>query len=943
VLAHTLIRNLYHDRCCNGRDIKNHPCVYIFDFVNRAPLADGYHKIQYVTRTYNPGADERPDACVELARILRHPLTSVDPNGDIVPMDGSLQQAINYFKSPAGGKLGDNEAMHKALSKDNSRHVIRVGRSPDILVQDMDVYIAKWTEHSDKQRKADKKSIFKPQGTGIGYISSLDALGSVRSCCEKGCMTDPLPPHEMNVCYDFGVKSNLPKLMYKGGTWNNESDHKIVLNAPMKAITRIREDNRDRKVRWGIYFFNQANDEKLNRVGSVLGTVPAFVKLVICAMFQNSEILHSPPFIEFFTPSQPLFDEPAGCEYEEDDAEMLAKFQALVERQTTKEVAARKPPQLSPRCPTGATQCWFEGTRIYLTNHAEAEQRVAQLMETAKTVLVDVGGGRKDPMRAVGVDVEWSSALAGGAHVHKPALLILCTLDVCVNVHLSKIGDVPQAVRCLLRDGNIVKVGLNFQGDITRLERLPGMGKEDGNGVVQWMDIGHLANRAEELESKAWSLADLHLALCNEWLDKKLCKGEHGAGPEHVRWDEFPLSEDNQQYGANDGYSTIKSFHHFCPPLAAPAPAPSRASTRVLARSESSTTAPQAILPEDVDEMDLANVRLQLKRMNATSTGTAVEVRTRLKSCLTPVTLAAAGAPETVGAGTVDVAMDGAKHQKLHHNHPHVHVRKERNPHLDRMQRVTPATADEMEMFLSCVTHPSTSGHNGRSSKYSLIVAMYNSKFIANRYLQQGKDYRGPINEATVEAIMLRMGIAQAHVTTEINLRATTVGQLPLALTTPIPPAPLPTPMLHAPLPTPMPPALLPTPMPLPLPPPPPLQPPAMSLPPPPPATQLPATLSQHDKRLRKAKLDAERNQQLRLEVLGRPLLLSQVQSSVGIKRNTAQAYLRHFDAKQRGTLQDTNNRLREILESNGIDRWEHPSPLPEVPAHLKCRPGDLW
>ena len=100
-----------------------------------------------------------------------------------------MQRLVSYFKSKPGGKLGETEARAKALSKDYAKHAIRVGRSPEVLVGELDVYITKWTEVSETQRKANERSVLKPESTGAGHISSLAALGSLRSCCQKGCCT----------------------------------------------------------------------------------------------------------------------------------------------------------------------------------------------------------------------------------------------------------------------------------------------------------------------------------------------------------------------------------------------------------------------------------------------------------------------------------------------------------------------------------------------------------------------------------------------------------------------------------------------------------------------------------------------------------------------------------------------------------------------------------
>ena len=160
------------------------------------------------------------------------------------------------------------------------------------------------------------------------------------------------------------------------------------------------------------------------------------------------------------------------------------------------------------------------------------------------------------------MDLEWGPGSDRNDRSNdRVSVLILNTPTVSLIIHITKIGHVSQCVISdVLKNGMVKKVGLNFQGDLTRLAPL--------STVYNTVDVSVLANgsrgTANGLTAKArgqcWALSDLLKALLQKWLDKDMCGGPSGKGSRFALWRTFPLDTPNRQYCSNDGDATLMIF-----------------------------------------------------------------------------------------------------------------------------------------------------------------------------------------------------------------------------------------------------------------------------------------------------------------------------------------------------------------------------------------------
>ena len=144
-------------------------------------------------------------------------------------------------------------------------------------------------------------------------------------------------------------------------------------------------------------------------------------------------------------------------------------------------------------------------------------------------------------VRRVAVDMEWRAQPLSNVSVVQ--------IGVTDAVYLWRVKDsVPAGLAAILRNEGIEKIGVNFQGDITRLTK-----QYEGVEVKgEIIELSDLANDTLKSQKRRWSLADLVMELLNRTLDKEL-----GGGGRYGRWDEWPLDQDAQQYAANDAAATF--------------------------------------------------------------------------------------------------------------------------------------------------------------------------------------------------------------------------------------------------------------------------------------------------------------------------------------------------------------------------------------------------
>ncbi|KAH8085644.1 hypothetical protein JL720_7636 [Aureococcus anophagefferens] len=136
---------------------------------------------------------------------------------------------------------------------------------------------------------------------------------------------------------------------------------------------------------------------------------------------------------------------------------------------------------------------------------------------------------------------------AGGVLRRFDSLNAGAGIGVKDTVPLARQGLGPAGLAAILRNEGIEKIGVNFQGDITRLTKQ----YEAWRSRARSSSSPTLRTTLKS-QKRRWSLADLVMELLNRTLDKEL-----GGGGRYGRWDEWPLDQDAQQYAANDAAATL--------------------------------------------------------------------------------------------------------------------------------------------------------------------------------------------------------------------------------------------------------------------------------------------------------------------------------------------------------------------------------------------------
>jgi len=135
----------------------------------------------------------------------------------------------------------------------------------------------------------------------------------------------------------------------------------------------------------------------------------------------------------------------------------------------------------------------------------------------------------------VGLDVEIKPTWTPKAPRRKIALIQIASMDVCVLVHVHKMGQVPIKLQQLLEDDTVLKVGTQVAGDLQMIEQDFGFrpcGFVDNKvlaEVFQYERVG-LKNMAAEF--------GMHITKSR----KVQCSN----------WEEFPLSSEQVAYAAMD-------------------------------------------------------------------------------------------------------------------------------------------------------------------------------------------------------------------------------------------------------------------------------------------------------------------------------------------------------------------------------------------------------
>ncbi len=167
----------------------------------------------------------------------------------------------------------------------------------------------------------------------------------------------------------------------------------------------------------------------------------------------------------------------------------------------------------------------FEGRIIVVLNEREAERAVEFLLS----------------QQQLGIDTETRPSFKRG-HQHKVALLQVSTTDVCFLFRLNYIGLTP-ALKRLLEDQNVQKIGLSLHDDINSLHHLgdfkPGL----------FIDIqSHVA----EVGIEDLSLQKLYANLFGQKISKR---------QQLSNWEADILNDKQKLYAATDAWACINIYN----------------------------------------------------------------------------------------------------------------------------------------------------------------------------------------------------------------------------------------------------------------------------------------------------------------------------------------------------------------------------------------------
>ncbi|XP_013789771.1 Werner syndrome ATP-dependent helicase homolog [Limulus polyphemus] len=156
----------------------------------------------------------------------------------------------------------------------------------------------------------------------------------------------------------------------------------------------------------------------------------------------------------------------------------------------------------------------------------------------------------------VGFDVEWSVDYQVGRQ-NKISLIQICSSENdCHLFHLASMTGFPKALRLLLEKSNIIKVGLNIEGDLWKIER---DFKFPVHKIIKssCIELSELACEVLDKPGQKWSLEGLTQFV----LQRRLPKDSN------VRkscWHIWPLSQEHIQYAARDAFASFLLYKKLC-------------------------------------------------------------------------------------------------------------------------------------------------------------------------------------------------------------------------------------------------------------------------------------------------------------------------------------------------------------------------------------------
>ena len=149
----------------------------------------------------------------------------------------------------------------------------------------------------------------------------------------------------------------------------------------------------------------------------------------------------------------------------------------------------------------------------------------------------------------VGFDIEWKPqfvSIRDGGTENQTAVLQLGVETSCLVLHIYHMSDLPRLLTSILRDENILKVGVGIEEDASKLTRHRGLVCE---GMIDIQKMVQTAKRKQQFGLK--TLAQRFLGIELE-KSKRITRSN---------WENFPLTLKQIEYAALDAWAGLKIYH----------------------------------------------------------------------------------------------------------------------------------------------------------------------------------------------------------------------------------------------------------------------------------------------------------------------------------------------------------------------------------------------
>lgn len=151
----------------------------------------------------------------------------------------------------------------------------------------------------------------------------------------------------------------------------------------------------------------------------------------------------------------------------------------------------------------------------------------------------------------LGFDMEWKPNYYKGGAENKTATIQICDGKQILVAQINKLERVPDGLKAVIENKDVVKCGVSILGDGQKLFRDYGV---TARGLV---DLGSMSEQADVSPSATKRVA--LATLVGRYLGRNLNKGPVRMSD----WESVPLSPAQIKYAANDAYCGLALYNHF--------------------------------------------------------------------------------------------------------------------------------------------------------------------------------------------------------------------------------------------------------------------------------------------------------------------------------------------------------------------------------------------